>query len=324
MKKLFRNRSYFLLFQGALVSAIGTVLYGFAGGYYVLSLFPKDVYDNAGGFYFSLVASAPLVAGLIFSLFAGALVDKWNKVRIIYMTDFIRGILFFISLYILRQELTNYETVTLFVIVGSLAGINEAFFRPAVQSVIPDIVGDELIQAAQGAQSIINSFTGILGVIAGMLLYGFIGIEVAVLANAISFILSGLSEMFIRTKYEHPKAETDEKHIFDDIREGFKYMKTKEGLLTMMVFSLFLNFAFTPVFSVGIPFLFETELGKDVFQLGYTNIVFGVAAGVSGITIGAIKLKSLAGSIRKGLALLSTSFLLTSLIIYLIVFFIIE
>lgn len=318
MSLLFKNKSFVLLFQGALVSAIGTTLYGFAGGLYVQTLFPKEIYGNAGAFYLSIVAAAPILATLIVSPLAGALVDKWNKVRIIYMTDFIRGAIFFVSLYMLRGGLTNYEIVTLFTIVGAIAGINAAFFRPAVTSVIPDIVGDDLIQAAQGAQSIVGSVQGILGVVAGMILYELIGIEVAILANAISFLISGLSEMFIRTKYDHPIVKSEEKHIFGDIKLGFKYMLTKEGLLTMMVFSLFLNFAFTPLFSVGIPYLFKTELGQDGFQLGYTNIAFSIAMLVGGVSVGSMKLKSLSSTVRKGITYLSSSFLLTTLVIYLV------
>ena len=172
MKKLFKNKNYVLLFQGSLVSLIGTMIYSFAAGIYVLSLFPVESYGNIGALYFALISAAPIITKLIVSPLSGALVDKWNRIRIIYLTDFINGAIFFISLYLLvNGNFTIYQQVILFTIVGGLAGINSAFFSPAVQSSIPDIVGEELIQTAYGAQQIIYSIQGIVGVLIGVILY---------------------------------------------------------------------------------------------------------------------------------------------------------
>ena len=297
MKTLFKNRSFLLLFQGSLVSSIGTSLYGFAAGVYILTLFPSETFGNAGALFFAIVAAAPIITRLIISPIAGALVDKWHRIRIIYITDFINGILFFSSLYILvRYDISIYQQVLLFSVVGGLAGINAAFFGPAVQSSVPDIVGDDLIQAANGAQSIVASVQGIVGVLAGVIMYEILGIEVAILANAISFILSGLSEMFIKTKYLHKKVE-EKKSIASDISVGFDYLKSTPGLIEMMKYILLINFAFVPLFSVGMPFLFNTELGKSGYHLAASSIVFSIALLIAGVYIGSKKIKSIRQSI---------------------------
>ncbi|QMS84703.1 MFS transporter [Candidatus Xianfuyuplasma coldseepsis] len=301
MKALFKNKSFVLLFQGSLVSSIGTTLYGFAAGIYMLTLFPTEVYGNDGAFYFALVSSTPIIIRLLISPLAGALVDKWNRIRIIYLTDFINGALFYISLYILVQfNLSVYDQVLLFIVIGGLAGISSAFFGPAVQSSIPDIVGEDLIQAANGAQSIVSSIQGIVGVLAGVILYETLGIEMAILANAVSFILSGLSEMFIKTKYAHPRSTT-EKHIMEDIKTGFRYIKSTTGLLDMMKYSLLMNFAFVPLFGVGVPFLFRTELGKNGYHLAASSIVFSVAMMIAGIYIGSKHIASVKHTIVRDL-----------------------
>lgn len=301
MKKLFKNKSFILLFQGSLVSSIGTSLYGFAAGIYIMTLFPQETYGNDGALFFAIVSASPIVMRLLISPIAGALVDKWHRIRIIYLTDFINGLLFLGSLLILTQlELSIYQQVLLFSIVGGLAGINSAFFGPAVQSSIPDIVGDDLIQAANGAQSIVASVQGIVGVLAGVILFEMLGIEVAILANAISFILSGISEMFIRTKYLHPK-KNQGKTIMADIKIGFQYMKSTTGLSDMMKYILLINFAFVPLFSVGIPFLFKTELGKNGYHLAASSIVFSITMLIAGIYIGSRKMNSIRKSIVSSL-----------------------
>ncbi len=323
MKELFKNKSFVLLFQGAMVSAIGTTLYGFAGGMYVMDLFPEnDVNGKIGALFFAIVGASPILFRVLFSPMAGALVDKWNKIKILYMTDFIRGFLFLASLYILQSGIDKYEIIILFTIVGGLAGINEAFFGPAATSSIPDIVGDDQIQAAQGAQSIIGSVTGIVGVAAGAVFYVALGIQVAILVNTISFFLSALSEMFIRTKYKHEISKEDRK-LSEDIKSGLSYMKEKTGLLNMMKYSLIINFAFTPLFAVGIPFLFKTELGRSEYHLMTTSIVFSVALMIGGIAVGSMKFTSIKSTVIKGIYAMSATFALLALSIFLVTYSII-
>lgn len=316
MKQLFKNKSFVLLFQGALVSAIGTSLYGFAAGIYVQDMFGKD----KGAIYLSLFLTVSIAVRVLVSPFAGALVDKWNKVRILYITDFIRGGLFFFTLYFLRFDLSREQVVLGLLIITGLSSLNQAFFGPASGAVLPEVVGEDMIQPANGANSIINSFQTILGVVAGMFLYALVGFEIAVLINAISFIVSAISEMFIKTKFKVEKEVVEQQNFVEDIKFGFKYLLNRNGLFVMMLFSLFLNFAFTPFFSVGFPYLFRTELGKSVFHLGITEIVFSVIVLIAGVIVGGTVFKSIRNTVRKGLVGMQMTFFYTVIIVYLITY----
>ena len=318
MKELFKNKSYFLLFQGSLVSSIGTTVFGFAAGIYVMTLFPSETYGNLGAFYFALVSATPIITRLLISPLAGAIVDKMNRIRIIYMSDFIGGALFLLSLYILsKYQFSNYELAYMFAIIGGLAGINSAFFGPAVQSSIPDIVGEKLIQPAMGAQTIISSIQGIIGILLGVILYETLGIQIAILVNAISFIFSGISEMFIKVKYKQDTAKKESK-IIDDIKVGFNYIKSKDGLLNMMKYSIVMNFAFMPIFGVGIPFLFKTELGKNGYHLAASSIVFSIAMMIAGIYVGGKHIKSVRNRIVSDLPKLVISITVLIVAIFLV------
>ncbi|MCK4551921.1 MAG: MFS transporter [Tenericutes bacterium] len=315
MKKLFKNRNYFLLFQGSLVSAIGTSLYSFAAGLYVQDLFGED----GGAVYLSLFVAISIIVQVIFSPIAGLIADKWNKIRILYITDFVRALLFFATLYILSLGFEKEILIWLLLGVTALASLNQAFFGPAATAVIPEVVGEDMIQAANGANSIIGSVQGIFGIIGGMFLYALVGFEIAVLINAISFIFSAFSEMFIRTHFKKTKEKPIEaQHFLSDIKFGFKYLFSKEGLFTLMMFSLVLNFCFTPLFSVGIPYLFRTELARTPFELGATEIVFSISMLIAGILVGGMTIKNLNKTVRKGIIYLSGAFIFTSMIMVLI------
>ncbi|MBI9010080.1 MAG: MFS transporter [Tenericutes bacterium] len=319
MKKLFKNRNYFLLFQGSLVSAIGTSLYSFAAGLYVQDLFGED----GGAIYLSLFMAVSIIIQIVLSPITGTIVDKVNKIKVLYVTDFIRALLFATTLYVLT--LGYPKEIIIWVLLGTtaIASVNQAFFGPAATASIPEIVGEDQIQAANGANSIVSSVQGILGIVAGMFLYAIVGFEAAVLINAISFMFSAITEMFIKTdpKLVNEQILPEDKPSFwEDIKFGFKYLKSTTGLLTMMIFSAMLNFCFSPVFGVGIPYLFRTELGSSEYELGIIDIVFSITMLIASIIVGSMKIKSLKKSVKKGIISMAGVFVLMTIFIVLVTY----
>lgn len=319
MKELFKNKNYFLLFQGSLISAIGNSLYGFAAALYVQDMY-KEVDPAKGALFFSLIVFISIFLSVVLSPLAGVLVDKWNKIRILYMTDWIRGVLFVLVFLVLQSNANNDTLVLVLMIATAISSVNQAFFSPASASVIPEVVGNDMIQQANGANSIIQSVQTIAGVVVGMLLYEFFGFEYVVLLNAGSFMLSAFSEMFIKTNFTAVKEEITLKSFFTDFKFGFDFIKKKEGLMTMMLFSLALNFAFAPLFIVGIPYLLRTELSSSTFAIGALDIVFSVAMLIGGVYVGSMTIKSLNKTVKKGVLSLSLSFIMTSVFVLLVTY----
>jgi len=317
MKELFKNNSYKLLFTGNLVSEIGNSLMGIAMSFYILDLTGSSL--SMGLFLFVVIG-----ARIVFSPIAGVLVDRFNRVRVIYMTDYARAILYVgLALFIATSPSIDKIILSLY-ITGVLASINAALFSPAMSSAIPEIVGEDLLQAANGSSSIIQSLQSIIGVIAGAAFYAFFGITWVIIINALSFGISGVSEMFIKTKYRKEKTKKEtalqkEKTLVHDFIESLKYIKRKTGLFTIIGFSLLLNFAFTPLFAIGIPYLFNNDLARinAEMEYAYTEVAFSVAMLVAGLIIGNIKIKNTHKIITIGLSLLTLSFAFIALTIHL-------
>jgi MFS family permease len=255
---------------------------------------------------------------LLFSPIAGVLVDRWDKVKIIYLTDFIRGSIFVVTAYVFFVGVENNIAIIILLTVTVLSGVISAFFGPAVTAATPEIVGLDKVQQANGANSIIQSSTMIAGVILGAAAFGLFPFYMAVLINGVSFLLSGFSETFIKAKHKEEMPNHEVPHMLEDMKVGFRYIKQKEGLLRMMIYSLFLNFAFNPLFSVGIPFLFREELSRGAWDIAWINIAFGIAMMIGGVAVGSLVIKSLSKVIRYGLLILSSSFVLVAVNIYML------
>ena len=321
MKELFRNRNYTLLFMGNLVSEMGNVLFGFVAGLYV-----QDLAKQSGGELLGIPSSIMLglflalgaIIRVILTPIGGVLVDRWDKVKVIYITDYLRGIMFVAVAYIFLIGVSNDIVMSILLGVTVVSGVVSAFFGPAISSVTPEIVGLEKVQMAQGANSIISSSTMILGVILGAVAFGLFPFHIALLLNGISFLLSGFSEMFIKALYRTDVVQEVGESILSGFKVGIRYMKTKTGLLTMMVYSLFLNFAFSPLFSLGIPYLFRTELGRSEWDLAWINIAFGITMMIAGVIVGGMIIRSTRRFIIQNFIVLSGSFFVVAILIYLL------
>lgn len=318
MGKLFSNKSFILLFAGNLVSEIGNSLFSLALSFYILDLTGSGL--GMGAFLFVVMGSRILASPL-----AGVLVDRWNRVRVIYMMDYIRGVVFILLLLFIMSNPSNQNIIISLYVVGIISNVSAAFFGPAMTSALPEIVGEDNLQAANGAQSIVSSVQNIVGVLAGAAIYYYVGIEWVILLNAISFILSGFSEMFIKTKYRVEKTKEELEHqktksMTEDFVESLHYMKKRTGLLNLVFYSLILNFAFSPLFAIGIPYLLNTDLARvnAEMEYAYSNVAFSIAMLLAGLTVGSMKLKSIHKTLQKGLLSLSSAFAYVAFIMFLV------
>ncbi len=317
MKELFRNTNYKLFFAGNLVSEIGNALFGFAMSFYILDLTGSAL--SMGLFMFVVMGTRILASPL-----AGVLVDRWNRIRVIYMTDYIRGILFLLlGLFIASNPSLDNIIISLYVI-GILSSINAAFFGPAIVSALPEIVGEDKLLVANGAQSIVGSVQNIIGVLGGAALYHFVGVEYVILLNAVSFILSGFSEMFIKTEFRIEKTieELDvqkQKSKTADFKDSLRYIKKRTGLFNLVGYSLVLNFAFAPIFTIGIPYLFNDDLARvnAEIEYAYASVAFSISMLIAGLVVGSMKIMNINNTLRIGLISLSGSFAYVSFVMYL-------
>lgn len=291
-----KNKNFFLLWQGQLVSQVGSKVYLIALAWYFVSVLD----DNHAFITIMLISSLP---GLLFGLLIGPFIDRWNKKYILVISDLISGIIvLFIAMLIwfkVDNPLPIYASVF-------ILNISVIFFNPAVTSIIPSLVRKEQIQEGISLNTMVQFIAQFIGCALGGLLVAFLGIFATILLNAISYILSAFSEMFIKYKYQLSPVKLNH---FHELSEGFRYvLKNPLIFRPMLVFSL-LNIFAVPIV-VFIPILVD-----DYFRL--SSVYYGFAE--SGIPVGAILVALIMTRkqvtdhlklIKSGLILISTSFFL--------------
>ena len=313
-QNVFRNKNFTLVFLGALVSNIASLFYSFAVSFYILKLtgnnaFIQGLYLAVGGAVFCVVA-----------LFGGVLGDRFNKAKIMYTCDYIKGIVIigFTLLLMFVIKSPTGKVVGLFV-VAVISNVIAGIFSPASSALLPQIVEEESYQQAQSYFSMLNSFQSIVGIIIAGLLYTLIPINVLFLIVGVCYIGSAISEMFIKyeSKFEKRDEKLTMKIVLSDIKDGVKYLASIKAILTLIIGSLFLNFFFTPIFQNFAPFFVATDIANANYLFkelvapemwsSFFSVAVGIGSLVMGIVLSVMKQKEKCnGKIRIALTLLTT------------------
>ena len=290
-KSVFSNKNFTLSFLGALVSNVGSLFYSFAVSFYILKITDNNaliqgLYLAVGGIVFCVV-----------TLFGGVISDRFNKAKIMYICDYLKGALILLFTILLMTVITSVtaKVAALFVVTiigNAIAGI----FTPASNAILPQIVEEDMYQQAQSYFSILNSFQSIVGIILAGVLYTLVPINILFLIVGACYVLSGISEMFI--KYESNYEKRDEKltmnAVLGDIKEGVKYVVSMKAILSLILCILFVNFFFSPIFDNFAPYFIATDIAasdymfKEYLEPEMWQSFFSVAVGVGSLIMGII------------------------------------
>ncbi len=173
---LWRNRDYLLLWSGQTISSIGSGVSELAFPLLVLAL----THSPAQAGFASALRTVPY---FIFTLPGGALIDRWNRKRVMILCDAGRAIsLASIPVALVLGHLTIVQLYLVSLVEGSLY----VFFDLAETASLPRVVPKAQLPAAISQNQVTSGITNLLGPPLGGVLYA-IGRAVPFLADAISY-----------------------------------------------------------------------------------------------------------------------------------------
>ena len=255
LKNVFCYKNFALAFLGALVSNLGNTLYTFAVSFYILALtgnnaFIQGLYLATGGIVYVLV-----------TLFGGVISDRFHKGKIMFICDYAKGgmLIAFTLLLMLVIKDANAKVAILFVI-AVIGNFIAAIFSPAAASLLPHIVPEKSYQQGQSYYSLMQSSLGVLGVILAAVLYSVLDIHVLFFIVGGCYVLSGISEMFIKYNYQKKDGKLTVGQVFRDIGDGMKYIGSIKPLLFVMIGILLLNFFVSPLSANFLPYFVATDV----------------------------------------------------------------
>lgn len=289
MNKL--EKSNFRLYaMGRLVSMIGS-------GVQMIAI-PLYIYDlTKSGTMMGIFTFFSMLPGLLMSPFAGVLGDRWNRKRIMVNMDFARGVLILV---LATLAFTNNMSIYILFVCQVFISLMDSIFNSSTGAMLPELVSEEDLMKTNSILGGINSSSMIIGPVLGGIIYGFWGIKYVFLINGVSFVLSAISEMFI--KYFSTTESTEKisaKLFFEDFKEGFGFIKSKKSIIALMFFACTANFLISPAFAVVIPFAIKGFIGFSGENYGIIASGFTIGILIGNVMIGSLLTKKSSKSLMK-------------------------
>src|SRR6266702_3234489 len=158
---LWRNRDYVLLWSGQMISSVGTRVSMLAFPLLVLAINHSPA--QAG-----LIGAMRTLPYALLILPAGALVDRWNRKRVMILCDIGRAIaLGSIPIALILGHLTIAQLYIVSLVEGTLF----TFFGLAETACLPQVVSKEQLPTAVAQGMVIDSVSGLIGPSIGGVLY---------------------------------------------------------------------------------------------------------------------------------------------------------
>lgn len=293
LHNVLKEKNFLLLFLNTLVTNIGVTLYSFAASYYILDI--TSVNATIQGTYLAVGG----IVFLVLSPLGGVLADRWNKVRIIYLGDMIKGVAILVSAVLIFIGRSNGDTTIQLIALFAVGIINYAIasiFSPASTALIPKLVGKNRLQQANSYFSILSSLQSIFGILLAGVLYSVLPITVLFAVVGLCYLASGVSETFIRCVHVKNPDGLTVKKVFSNFADGFRFLKTQKGIVAVILCALLINFFLTPYFSNGKPYFTKIYVTGDYLfnsfmtgEMWYSvaSMFNGVGSLLAGILLGA-------------------------------------
>ncbi|MBQ7810834.1 MAG: MFS transporter [Clostridia bacterium] len=241
------SKNFTILTLGSFVSMLGNSVSG-----YIISLM---IFDMTGSvFLFSVFTVSFYLPKMLFSMFAGAYMDRFSRKRVIYTLDFTSAFLYGIIFFILFFGLNFYWLFLILVlIVGSINGIYEVAFN----SLFPNTISKDAYSKAYAVSSMIQPLALCMIPVASLIYYNVGSAAPLFIFNVVAFLTAAIFETRIDCPESH--VNTDEKKLTfsaykEDIKEGFNYTASDKGLMAITVYFCIMNFASGAYGTLALPF----------------------------------------------------------------------
>src|SRR5208282_4185216 len=230
--RLLSNRSFARVFFVGLGSIAGSSIASVCLVWIVFA-------DTGSPLDVGLLGTSWLVAGILFSVFGGTLVDRYDRRRLMIGADVARALAMGIVVVVL--DLHGFDLLT---VLGSyfVIGAFTTIFSPAEQAIIPALVEAPLVADANGLVRSSRSALQFVGVAIGGVLIVSLGPVWGVAANAATFALSAMLLLGMSVRPVPALAGRLKPSYLADVREGFRWLWRARGFLQLTLSATFFNF----------------------------------------------------------------------------------
>jgi MFS transporter, DHA3 family, macrolide efflux protein len=318
--RLVGNRNFSLLWTGQLISLLGDRIHVIALGALVLS--------RGGALEVGITFAMTAIPSVILGPLAGVLVDRWDRRRTMIACDVVRAAL------VLAVPVAFEIHIGLVYAIAFLLATVTLLFRPAKTAVIPSVVGDRDLVAANSALSVPETAADLIGFpVAGMIVTALSAVlGAAFVLDAGTYIVSAVLiwAMILPRQVDEAQERISVGAVWREMGEGFAFLRGERTLLANTLLSTLAQVAVGAEIVVSLVYARDVvDRGAMSFEQMYSLLLTAIAVGsvLAGIAVGAIGERIakgplvIAGFIGMGLSLVAAGLVRDPILAMLAFFF---
>ena len=261
------HRDFRLLWTGMTISLFGDGIFLIAMAWQAYELW------NAPAA-LSILGIGMTIPTIAFLLPAGVLSDRFERRKLVLWSDVGRAV---VVGGLAALALTGTLTFWHLVVLVALCGIGTAFFTPAFEALVPDIVPARDLAAANALDQFVRPIAlRLVGPALGGVLVAAAGTGVTFAIDAGTFLVSSLAVAFMR-----PPTHVRSEHIDSSlgaVREGLRFVRSHVWLWGTLLSAAIAYLAFMGPAEVLLPYVVKNSVGGSARDLGLVFAAGGIGA----------------------------------------------
>jgi MFS family permease len=264
-----RARDFRFLWAGTAVSLLGdgVFLVALAWSAYSLENTPTAL---------SVVGFAMTLPQVVFLLLGGVVSDRFDRRRVLMVSDTVRG-----ATLAAFAALAAAGALTLPLIIGlaCVYGVATAFYGPSFDALVPSLVPEDLLAAANSLDQLVRPIAArLVGPAAGGALIAALGTSSAFAVDGASFAVSVICVKLVAARPFAPAGPEEDGSILAQCRRGFRLIRSQVWLWGTFLSATFAYMLFVGPSEVLLPYVVKNELHASAGVLGGVLAVGGGGA----------------------------------------------
>lgn len=233
----------------------------------------------------AVASTFAILPEIIINPFAGAIVDRVNRKRVMIIADALIALATFglaVLFYFNWVEIWHIYTIMFIRSAGS------AFHYPAQQASIAKIVPKQHLARIAGINQSLRGMVGIVAAPLGALLLETIDVQGSLAVDILTAFLAIVILTFITIPHQIREKDTNHgwiKTILKDMKAGFNYFMNWKGLLAVIILAMFIKIALSPAISL-LPLLVSKHFSGNASQYSLVEVAVGSGMIVGGLLLG--------------------------------------
>ncbi len=290
--ELIKNKNFSAVFTGGLISDIGSNFVFIAIMFLAISMTSSLTIEKSAQAV-ALIMVVQIIPSLIIGPFAGVVVDRFDRKKIMIAADIIGASTSFMVLFA-----TSINHLYIFAFFSSFARL---FFYPARGASIPRIVDPEQLVQANGLTQTMTQLSALIGpALAGIVVYNY-GYDLAFIIDGVSYLISAILIFTINTDLKPlSKGEASVKQLGRDMKEGLMLIMN-DKIISYILILFFILLLGIGMINPLLAFYLKSSFGLSEKDFGYI-ISFSAISGFIGAILITVK-----GQIKRKLTMITTS-----------------